>query len=143
LATSLSTSKTVASTVTFDKFSTTVDTGKKAQVDYIVMQNINVFNMVLKAKSDFIFYFNKKGSLNPVEIHLSQLNKSAQYRDLLAHYLYLENKHQGYDKGFVEIEPLFNSHDDIPSYDLDSTYIFIPLTFTVEGYSTIIQQSKL
>lgn len=140
LSASLSTSKTVTSTVTFDKFSTDIAAGKITQVDYIVIQNINVFNMALKAKADFVFHY-RAGS-KQLEIRLSQLSKYTLYREVLANYLYIKNEHKKYDKGFIEITSILND-PFLPTYDLDSTYVFIPLTFTVDGYSTLIKQSKL
>ncbi len=45
-----STTSSVEQTVTFDKFATTINAGDKLEVDYLVMQNLEVFNMILKAK---------------------------------------------------------------------------------------------
>ncbi|WP_375318068.1 hypothetical protein [Spiroplasma endosymbiont of Virgichneumon dumeticola] len=138
--------------MTFDKFSTTVKSGDKEEVDYVVMQNKQVFNMVLKTQLDISncsFVFVNK--TNP------QDTKLILWIDLANN----EEVNQPFAKGISDslnpseiktnVQPFLSvdkfNDPTIPVqsqfYNPNIMFIYLPLSFTVDGYSTLITQSKI
>jgi hypothetical protein len=147
---SSSTSSSVAETVTFDKFSTTVKAGDKVNVDYIVMQNLQVFNMVLKAKlnlNNCKFNF-KNGSGNVKSVTWVDLAKNAANNQTFAAQISKSLSPSEIKKGLQPLLSVDKIYDPtIPEesqfYDPSIVNIYLPLSFTMDGYSTLITQSKL
>lgn len=147
---SSSTTSSVEQTITFDKFSTTVNSGDKVQVDYVVMQNLQVFNMILKAKlnlNNCKFNFTDNNGTNK-SVAWAEVAKDKANNQNFANEISKSLSPSEIEKG---IQPLFSvdkiNDPTIPEesqfYDPNIVYIYLPLSFTIDGYSTLITQKKL
>ncbi len=147
---SSSTTSSVEQTVTFDKFATTVSAGDKVEVDYLVMQNLQVFNMVLKAKLNLdnckFNFTNNSGSTKTIV--WSDLAKNKINSQNFAYEISKTLTSSEIGKG---IQPLLSvdkiNDPTVPEesqlYDSNIVYIYLPLSFTIDGYSTLITQTKI
>lgn len=138
--------------VTFDKFSTTVKPGDKEEVDYVVMQNKQVFNMVLKAQLDinacnFVFV-NKHDSQDIKLVSWNQLAKNEQINQPFAKAIsdsLSPSEIKNNVQPFISVDKFNDPTIPVQSqfYNPNIMFIYLPLSFAVDGYSTLITQTKL
>lgn len=149
---SLSATSSVEENITFDKFSTTVKPGDIEEVDYIVMQNKQVFNMLLKTQLDIpncsFEFVNKNDDKDIKTIAWTDLTKNIEINQLFSKSLSNSLSPSDITKNmqsFLSVDKVNDPTVPIDSqyYNPDVMFIYLPLSFTVDGTSTLITQSKI
>lgn len=132
-------------TLNFDSFSLTIPANDSEEVDYIVMQDKELFNMIFNCQIDLsnTFFDFTDSSGNKIQVKWSDLINS-QYSQLFCKLISSQVSYSPlFDKGLIEIPKLEDPAVDPAqwSYNTNNISINWPLSFTMDGYSTYINET--